>query len=174
MKEALVDLWDLCGRVEVMCITTNGTVKNNGRAVMGRGCALEARTRFRDLDLHLGQLLQARGNVPQFLGYVTQHKTLLLAGDEDKLIGVRHSQLWSFPVKHTWNQKADVHLIRYSAHLLREAVGDADIEVVIPRPGCGNGGLDWEHDVRPALSTLLDSRFTIISKPVATPARAVG
>jgi hypothetical protein len=173
LKEAIIDLWDLCGRVDVMCITTNGTMKKNGRAVMGRGCALEARTRFRDIDLHLGQLIQEGGNVPHFLGYVTAHKTFHLAGAEAELIGFRHSQLWSFPVKHTWNQKADLQLIRWSAHLLREAMGDSDVEVAIPRPGCGCGNLEWP-EVRWALSTLLDNRFTIIDRSVANPSPVVG
>lgn len=36
-------------------------------------------------------------------------------------------------------------------------------EVVLPRPGAGNGGLEWK-DVRPILEEILDDRFTILSK----------
>lgn len=35
--------------------------------------------------------------------------------------------------------------------------------VLLPRPGCGAGGLDWAHDVRPRLCDLLDDRFTVIT-----------
>lgn len=171
MKEAAVDLWDLCGRVEVMCITTNGTIKQNGRAVMGRGCALEAKTRFRDIDLWLGGLLRAHGNIPLFLGLVDIYKVWTRYEVRTPLreASTSHlSELWSFPVKHTWNQRADLELIRWSAHLLREQMGDRDVEVVIPRPGCGNGGLEW-GSVRAALSTLLDERFTFIDRAPVSP-----
>jgi hypothetical protein len=31
--------------------------------------------------------------------------------------------------------------------------------VVLPRAGCGNGGLNWEMAVRPVLADILDDRF---------------
>ena len=33
--------------------------------------------------------------------------------------------------------------------------------VVLPRPGCGNGGLRWQ-DVRPLLGLSLDDRFIVV------------
>ena len=39
MKEITGDLWDYYRRpMHTICITTNGTIKKNGKAVMGRGC----------------------------------------------------------------------------------------------------------------------------------------
>jgi hypothetical protein len=35
--------------------------------------------------------------------------------------------------------------------------------VVLPRPGCGAGELDWTRFVRPALTALLDDRFVAIT-----------
>ena len=35
--------------------------------------------------------------------------------------------------------------------------------IAIPRPGCSNGGLNWEIDVKPIIEPLLDDRFIIYS-----------
>lgn len=40
MKEARGNILDLFGKVDCICVTTNGFVKKNGEAVMGRGIAL--------------------------------------------------------------------------------------------------------------------------------------
>ncbi len=49
MIEQQINLWDADADNVLLCITTNGYVKNNGECVMGRGCALEAKTRWPDL-----------------------------------------------------------------------------------------------------------------------------
>jgi hypothetical protein len=35
--------------------------------------------------------------------------------------------------------------------------------VLVPRPGCGNGQLDWE-DVKPILLDHFDDRFIVVTK----------
>jgi hypothetical protein len=60
MKEIFGDLWEV--HSDALIITTNGFVKNNGRAVMGRGCAREARDKYKDLDLILGEKIKKGGN----------------------------------------------------------------------------------------------------------------
>jgi hypothetical protein len=131
---------------DVRVITTNGTVKKNGECVMGRGCALEAKQRWPHIAETLGRFLNKFGNVPFQL--------------------MLHPEiLWTFPVKHNWHEKADITLIEQSARRVVRMVNDdfdEQLVVVMPRPGCGNGGLRWE-DVKPVLEPILDDRFHVIT-----------
>lgn len=143
MREVTGNLWTYPADVRV--ITTNGTVKKNGECVMGRGCAREARDKFPLLPSELGEHITKNGNVPCFF----------MDGDYD---------LITLPVKHHWHQKADIKLIERS---VRAMLGLLEFElnnitVVMPRPGCGNGGLRWE-DVKPVLEPILDDRFHVIT-----------
>lgn len=153
MKRMFGDLWTLAeqeaalGAVVAVCITTNGDVTRAGRAAMGRGVALEAKQKFaRDgLDARLGWMLGSAGN---------RVYPLAVGGPYD---------LFSFPVKHHWREKADLDLIEKSAHELDFFVTRGGYDVVLlPRPGCGNGGLDWV-DVKPRID-FLDDRYYEVTK----------
>lgn len=145
MIEIFGDLWTV--RAEARCITTNGVVNASGRAVMGRGCAREAAERFPGLALSFGRLLRLNGN-----------HVLLLDTLPDG------SMLFSFPVKHRWSEDADLKLIARSAHELVAMVElHGVMSTVLPRPGCGNGWLSWQLDVRRVIRPILDDRFQIIT-----------
>lgn len=147
MLEATGDLWTM--RALARCITTNGEVDRNGRAVMGRGCALQAAQFDPTLKGDLGKLLTEHGNHVHLL----RHR-------------VCKPMLISFPVKHHWREPADLDLIERSArelvelcsiHLLDKNPGG----VLVPRPGCGAGQLEWD-DVRTVLLRHLDDRFVAV------------
>jgi hypothetical protein len=128
-----------------LCITTNGALRADGHGVMGRGCAREALDRWPELGLVLGKSIRAFGNTVQLLS--DQHR------------------IWSFPVKHRWNEPADLKLIQKSASqlmFLAMASGNEheDYTWVLPRPGCGNGQLAWE-DVEPIVRALPDNVMVI-------------
>ena len=143
MTELIGNLW--LADADVRVITTNGTIKKNGRCVMGRGCAAEAAAKWPNFPAMLGQHLQENGNVPG--KFTTPDGNLVV----------------SFPVKHHWFQVADIKLIRESAVYLRAMAGTYGWHsVVMPRPGCGNGGLLWS-DVRPVIEPILDDRFAVIT-----------
>jgi hypothetical protein len=143
MKEIFGDLFEQKD-ADAICITTNGSVKKNGKAVMGRGCAREANRRWNCAKI-LGKAIKERGNVPMIF-----HRT------EDYAVV-------SFPVKHRWWKKADLNLIRSSAkHLVMLTNTNGWKKVILPRPGCGNGRLDWK-DVKPILEPILDDRFYVIT-----------
>jgi len=148
MIEVKGNLWTY-SPVDVRIITTNGFVKKNGEAVMGRGCALEAKQLFPEIAKTLGDHITKQGNIPAIL--------MTVEGEFETY------QLVSMPVKHTWHEAADPLLIETSAKILRAWADLNDWDtIVLPRPGCGNGQLRWE-DVRPVLEPILDDRFHVIS-----------
>jgi hypothetical protein len=141
MREIHGDLWEYhC--TAIIAITTNGQISRKGEAVFGHGCARQAGERFPDLGRRLGARLAAQGNHVAYLG--------------DGIV--------SFPVEHTPFETPDPRLIARSA---RELTSLADVmgwnRVVVPRPGCGGGGLEWK-DVKPLLERYLDDRFLIITR----------
>ena len=141
MLEAKGNMWNAEGDVYV--ITTNGFVKKNGEAVMGRGCAREAVNYWPKFPKWLGEMLYRHGN-HVYAFAVEQGVTVL-----------------TFPVKHNWYEKADLELIEQS---LKELVAEVNSwsyrSVIMPRPGCGNGQLDWSI-VKPLCEKYLDDRFII-------------
>jgi hypothetical protein len=151
MREATGNLWTHPADVRV--ITTNGFVKKNGQAVMGRGCALEAvkGTRYNGawpgLPSILGAIIQSDGNHVSFLGACVTPATGILV---------------SFPVKHLWMQKADIDLIKRSAEELARGIAHDGSRIVMPRPGCGNGRLKWE-DVKPIIEGILPDNVVVIT-----------
>jgi hypothetical protein len=145
MIEVCGDIWDYLGK-GVIAITTSGSVARSGRAVMGRGVASQAAVRFPDLPERLGLLVGQSGNHVHDLG----------------------ADIVSFPVEATAWECPDLRLISRSARELRELADRAGWQtVVVPRPGCGGGGLNW-RDVQPLLEECFDDRFVVISAPAGS------
>ncbi len=143
MRELKRNLWDLHREKNWIVITTNGTVRNDGLAVMGAGVAESAAIYFPKLPRKLGMLLGSDGN--------------------QMYIFPEHS-LITLPVKHHWSEIASITLIDKS---IKQLVEWADIQrglenIYLPRPGCGNGRLAWAN-VKPVIEPLLDDRFTVVS-----------
>ena len=165
MEEVCGDIWQY--PADVICITTNGSVKNDGRAVMGRGVALQAKQRWPELILDdiLGRQLRAGDLHVSVLAAV---KTAEILGRRLRLDDVhgaarRELVLLSFPVKYRWHEAADLVLIGNSAHELADlAKMCPEIVFVLPRPGCGNGRLKWE-DVKPILLPILPDNVHVIT-----------
>lgn len=141
MKELYGSIWvHLLVPNHFVCLTTNGTVKKNGEAVMGRGNAKQATLCIPNVKSLLGESIRKNGNVPCFLEVL--HGTKLVI----------------FPVKHNWWEEADRKLILKSCGwLLAEAERNPSNTYHLPRPGCGNGKLDWQRDVKRLVSDLPDN-----------------
>ena len=149
MLEEYGDLWEI--PADVICITTNGDVNGRGNAVMGRGCAKQATERIPGIEKILGRKLKLGNDV------------WILAGPEWEA-NLYEKWVVSFPVKHHWHKQASINLIRKSARellVLSQAFPEWR-RILIPRPGCGNGRLDWK-DVKPVLEDVLDNRFIIVT-----------
>ncbi len=147
MKKVTGDIWDYHDRGYWIVIPTNGEVRANGKAVMGKGLALQASKRIPWLAERLGIRLKTMGN--QLYVYSTV-----------KII--------AFPTKHNWRDPSDIDLIRKSAEsMFRFFEHHADLEnepwAVIPKVGCGLGQLDWA-DVEPVLDQYLPDNVWVISQ----------
>jgi ADP-ribosyl-[dinitrogen reductase] hydrolase len=140
IQELSGNLWEYHNQGYVVAITTNGKVSRTGKNVMARGTAKQAAERFPELPQLLGEKIAAAGNhVHELPG-----------------------RLVSFPVEHTPYEVPDLKLIEQSSRELRQLADDKGWEkVIVPRPGCGGGGLSW-GDVRPLLAPYFDERFRII------------
>jgi hypothetical protein len=117
---------------------------------MGRGLALQAKTKFPFMPKMLGNLLKEHGNI----GFEFPMWNML-----------------TFPVKHHWHEQANLELIEQSAKDLEDFAVWIDIErinfpmpIYLPKVGCGNGHLNW-NDVKPILDKhLADYKFIICDK----------
>ena len=143
MLEIRGELWDYY-KVDghTICLTVNGTIKANGAAVMGRGCALEATNRFNDIGKVWGKRLKDYGL---------------------KFMYLHEFDLFMFPVKYNWWERASFELIKESAVALKKAA-ETQPFIFLPRPGCGNGKLEW-RDVKAILEEVgLPDNIWVISR----------
>ncbi len=157
MIERRENLWAV--RADWLCFTSNGERKSDGAAVMGAGCAREARDRFPGIDARLGTLLASGGNHVHDLGIWT-------------VDGAGERRVLSLPTKHRWRDASDIDLIRRSCRELRalackyaspDGGGWALPVVALPRPGCHNGRLGWAV-VKPVVEEELpEPSFVVVS-----------
>ena len=182
MIEIQGDLWKQT-RADAICFTSNGYVNAEGKAVMGAGTAKQAKARFPGLDKHFAKLLKTCGNLPIKLSNKDRQKIWLVG------IEIPYHVV-SFPVKPItitanasnlvdkyafgitipkvvpgWMAKASLTIIEDSCRCLTLMAALEEWQtVVLPKPGCGAGELDWEKQVKPLVADLLDNRFYIIDK----------
>lgn len=141
MLEIEGDIWAYAATT-VIAITTNGSVTSDGRAIFGRGVARQAALRCPELAYKLGSLLKEKGNHVFDLG----------------------NSIVSFPVEESPWSLPDVRIIARSAEELRQLADYSGWQkIIVPRPGCGGGGLAWD-DVKPLLEPWFNERFVVISQ----------
>lgn len=136
---------------DAVCITTNGIVRRDGKAVMGAGIAKYARDNFERVDSILGKKLSALGNQVHYIGIFKK------PGSLDRFT------MLSFPTKEDWRENSKPKLIERSCREVMVVASQHKLDMVyLPCPGCANGHLDYWKDVRPILLEELDDRFTVV------------
>lgn len=78
---------------EAVVVTTNGVIRKNGDAVLGKGQALEAKKLVPGLEHQLGEYLRRYGNRAFYMGV---HR-----------VGDRLTSLVTFPTKHHYRDNSD-------------------------------------------------------------------
>lgn len=145
MIEIEGDIWN--ANLDVICVTTNGVVNAKGELIMGKGIAKQASDRLPDIRKVLGAHVLHSGNVPKLY----RNYPLL-----------KETHIISLPTKNHWKDRSDIDLIENS---IKSIVDIADTHpgfrrIGMTRPGCGNGGLNWEL-VKSFIKPYLDDRFLI-------------
>jgi len=167
------DIWSSLGNVDAICITSNGFIKNNGKTVMGRGIALEARNKFKGIDLCLGKAIKKNGwNMVNFL--IREGKTWIISFPvkrdfliydypvEEKLVKHMKNKFHPGQIVPGWALKAELEIIEMSSKILQHTINNQDwSDVYMTQPGCHNGELNWE-DVEPILDKYLDERVIVV------------
>jgi hypothetical protein len=158
MLEERGNIWKYYNQENLLVVPTNGTVKSNGECVMGRGLALQVKTKLPSFPKVLGTHIKEYGNI---VGYFPIYA------------------LVSFPVKWDWHKDADKLLIDRSLNELVYLVKLLDLntsykgsllktffKVYLTRVGCGNGNLDWA-DIKPMMSKVLSGdRFVVVDRQI--------
>ena len=176
------DMWNFIGKVDAICITTNGFVKKDGKAVMGRGCAQEAKRRYPNIDFILAKHIQQKGNVPGVLAEDKGTKIISFPVKPEQAVFDKLEEACKNTVKHMrdkvskmvqdnkfvvpgWACRADTGIIQLSCNnMIKEANKNNFSTIVLPCPGIGAGELNYEEEVKPILEAELDERFIIAFK----------
>jgi len=140
-------------KADAICFTSNGILKKNGALIMGAGVAKAFRDNFFNIDHSAGSLVKERGNICQIVSNSTRNPELPEG---------RRLDIVAFPTKHRPQDKSDIELIKKSAVELVELADMLSWKLVfLPAPGCSNGKLDFETEVKPVIKKILDDRFVI-------------
>lgn len=144
MREVGADLFEYA--CDALVVPINWQTKRDGTAVMGAGVAKLAAGRWPWLPPSLGARIRQ------------DHRrigtTFFDIGDAFTVV--------CLPTKRDWRNPSDPNLIAVEVGRLAMYAELRQWQtVVLPRLGCGRGGLDWEQQVRPLLVSVLDDRFVV-------------
>ena len=194
MIEVSGDIFDLafqCKEPNILLITTNGVWNSEGKAILGRGIAKTAKELFPQTPETLGTFLRmnynrlkdrARAdveepwNIPYRIGMKGQTHIFSFPTKPTKITVTKTSILPKYFSQRQmgmriegWKGFSLPSLIERSAKYISTLVGETPslIERVFSiRPGCANGGLSWENQVKPLLEQYFtDDRFVIVERP---------
>ena len=191
MQELILDnLWEYItdpnNTVDALGITTNGCW-NGTKGVMGKGNAFEAKRRYPGVDSTLGLMLKTNHqfyiekdatcqedepwNIPYCLlkkplyifSFPTKRTTTVVNRTKSNVTFFYRDAVAQGALIPGWQGRSDLTLIERSAKLTLNIVERLALHTfILPRPGCGNGELSWNNDVKPLLTNYFDDRFYIV------------
>lgn len=142
----------------VICVPINTQLRSNGDAICGAGVARLVRDycNYRldyDLEHYLGIAIQHDKEDVYSLNRILCHFAC-------------NAHIYPFVTKKNWAEKSTIPLIVDSAQKFVDFIRrnrlyckgkERNIQrtFYLPRPGCYNGGLDWESQVKPAIWDIL-------------------
>lgn len=148
MIELIGDFWEITEREnpDAICCTTNQILNKNNCLVMGKGIAKQFSDKYSFLPVVWGEQFKKGSHLNGFMVY--NYKPFLIA----------------FPTKTDWKLKSNLNLIKVSCFNLKNISLIMGWKcVLLPRPGCSNGGLNW-NEVKPVVEEILNKDiFKIIT-----------
>lgn len=150
-----ISFWERANKKDVDAIvcTTNNVIKSNGSLVMGRGIAAQFKETFKGIDYRWGKLVE---------GYQEGgHNDYGIILDGPNKYNHNSIYLIGLQTKREWFDPSPIDLVEFSCRKLFDL---ANLlcwsSIIMTKPGCGNGGLDWK--VVEKKIKFLDDRFTIV------------
>ena len=151
MIEITGNFWDYIKDYDALVCTTNCVISKSNKLVMGKSLALDFRNRFPGIDA-------------LFAKDILNHPNNFFCSIHWWFSRTDMKHLIAFPTKTHYKYNSNLGLIENSLQKLVEWTNVSKVEkVLMVRPGCSNGRLDWETQVKPLCLRYLDDRFTVIN-----------
>lgn len=142
--------------------TTNTVLKKDGSLVMGAGIAKEFANLYKSIPKKWGREIQIREEFNREKSHIIVTPMSYYVEKNIYVYGINF--MVAFPTKHHWKDPSDINLIIKSSKGLKyfaDCMGWS--KVLMTRPGCGCGGLNWS-DVKREIEPYLDDRFYVIDR----------
>lgn len=141
-------------KADLIVCTTNLQIKKNGCLVMGAGIAKQFRNRYPGIDAYFGETLE---KLNPGIRLVNEPRLMIYFADDFKVMAMATKWHWKYPSK--------LKFVKSSLEELLNFVDNSDMKtIVMPRPGCGNGGLNWEEVKQVMMDLGYDNRFIVVHK----------
>jgi hypothetical protein len=161
----LGSMWSHAGNVDAICVATNGYYKsyknNKVFATCGMGSALQAKILIPTIPEILGNKLKQFGNKvqsltsyehTQIIAFPTKPEYVVVAPDKSNIPEYCRNSVNVNDQLPGYRGLSDKALINKSFTELAHFIQIHQLKsVIIPRVGCGSGGLNWENDIVPMI-----------------------
>ena len=131
------NLWN--SNADIILVTTNSFIRGDGALVMGRGAALEMKSKYPLLPFDFGKIIKEK------CGHLKEYNIIFESNIPIKF-GI-------FQVKYHFKDSANIELIKRSILKLQIIANNDNKQFAMNYPGIGFGQLS-EKDVLPLISML--------------------